>query len=169
MQNIKKVLGSLMLLLILLLLAGCFMDLNQIDLKSETTQDYIKEQEKHPIDTKFYNDLENGNETYTVIVQNYRDNWKKEYSNTTKTVPQFFSEDVAQQLCDNLNAWEQNLQSNWQWQNEYFFEYSKSKYGTIVYDDAIKSMGDEYRAKTLWLQNLISITQGTKTGDGLKN
>ena len=149
----KKILLGITLCFLLLLI-GCSLNPKQPETAQETSHN---ESQAHPIDTKYNDAIEKGEEPNSAIVQNYRDEWRAEYEKNVAKIPQTFSAEDAQKLCEILTNWEENLKATWQWENEHFFAFDRSKYGTDVYENEIKAMGDEYRAKALWLQEIISI------------
>ncbi len=82
----KKILLGITLCFLLLLI-GCSLNPKQPETAQETSHN---ESQAHPIDTKYNDAIEKGEEPNSAIVQNYRDEWRAEYEKTSQKFRKLF-------------------------------------------------------------------------------
>lgn len=147
-----------MLLFIIIVLTSCNnnIDIKNIDdvQKKETIEDFfLTAVKKNPIDSLFEKEFDEGNKTYTEIVNNYTLMWINEFNYTKRQCDKFIkNEEEKSRLITLLDEWDKNEQSTWQLEVRTIFCENRGIYGTQVYDEEWKKVGDRYREKTLWLK-----------------
>lgn len=163
----KSILILLLGLMIVLLLVSCnntvhnLQESTQRDLTDSNNTDnsiyyqdffYIKISE-NPIDLLFQNSFDKGEQNYSEIVLEYNKNWINEFNQTKDNLKIVFSEKEIDDLLNNLDDWESNFKSFWDWEIENMF--SQQQYGTQILYEELKKIGDNYRNKTIELKFIM--------------
>ena len=85
---------------------------------------------------------------------------QKIYSDDNNYIEYFYNTDgqrVKKEIF--LSEWKNNEKSLWEWQMNEIFENKSYAYGTQVYCDEWKSVGDRFREKTIWLKYQLYIVE----------
>ena len=161
----KKQLITGMLLFALIIFASCSNSLEYTNIDNKQNEESIDEHEElldvyfyntvknNPIDEIFEKEFDEGNRTYTEIVNSYTLMWIDEFNYTKSQCDEFIiDEEERAHLITLLDEWHNNERATWNSEFRFLFNESRFKYGTQAYDEEWKKLGDRYREKTLWLK-----------------
>lgn len=115
--------------------------------------------ENNPIDQYYEKEIKNGVKSISEIVNTYTSLWIEEFDNTVSKCDNILTEEQAQEIVSLLSKWKNNEKSLWEWQMNEIFENKSYAYGTQVYCDEWKSVGDRFREKTIWLKYQLYIVE----------
>lgn len=115
--------------------------------------------EKNPIDLYYKTEMDAGVKNISEIVNTYTSSWIEEFDNTLSNCDAILSDAKSKEIISLLSEWKNTELSIWNWQKEEIFENSISTYGTQMYYDEWKTVGDEFREKTIWLKHQMYIVE----------
>lgn len=112
----------------------------------------------NPIDALYDKDIEDGTKSFSEIADAYTSMWKGEFAETLKLYKELCA-DGNEDIIATLEKWRDCEQELWGWELEAVFENSASTYGTQVYYEQLKQVGDRYRDKTVWMKYMCFIME----------
>lgn len=115
--------------------------------------------EKNPIDLYYKTEMDDGVKNISEIVNTYTSLWIEEFDNTLSNCDVILSDAKSKEIISLLSEWKNTELSIRKWQKEEIFKNSTSTYGTQMYYDEWKTVGDEFREKTIWLKHQMYIVE----------
>ena len=130
-----------------------------VDRKDQLTEFFDARIADNPIDKKYEDDLKNGDKLYGEVVNEYVSAWKNELIGVKSDIFSAFSEEVAQELLENIENWEDVLEKEADFEFENVFDGDRNKFGSLYYFERMKNHGDKVRGKTIELKRMIFLKE----------
>ena len=147
-------------ILIFSLFTGCAVKNGAgVDREDQLTEFFDTRIADNPIDKKYEDDLKNGDKLYGEVVNEYVSAWKNELIGVKSDIFLAFSEEVAQDLLENIENWEDVLEKEADFEFENVFNGDRNKFGSLYYFEQMKNYGDKVREKTIELKRMIFLKE----------